>query len=77
MCLALPVKIEEIQDESTALANIDGIKKAINVALIEDLQVGDFVIMHVGFALKKLDREEAEKTLALFSEIDSTIAKGA
>ncbi len=73
MCLALPVQIEEIQDDTTALANIDGIKKAINVALIEDLQVGDFVIMHVGFALKKLDPEEAEKTLALFSEIETSI----
>ncbi|GAB2188912.1 HypC/HybG/HupF family hydrogenase formation chaperone [Sessilibacter sp. MAH2] len=71
MCLAIPVQIEAIKDESTAVASIDGIKKEINVSLVEDLAVGDFVIMHVGFALKKLDKDEAEKTLAMFAEISS------
>ncbi len=45
-------------------------RKTINVALIEDLAVGDYVILHVGYALNKLDPEEAERTLALFAELE-------
>lgn len=70
MCLAIPVKIEEIIDAETAIADIGGVRKAINVALITDLSVGDYVIMHVGYALNKIDPEEAAKTLALFAELD-------
>ncbi|MBQ0807281.1 MAG: HypC/HybG/HupF family hydrogenase formation chaperone, partial [Porticoccus sp.] len=46
-----------------------GVKKDISVALIDDLAVGDYVIMHVGYALNKIDPEEAKKTLDLFAEI--------
>ncbi|MDR9469434.1 HypC/HybG/HupF family hydrogenase formation chaperone [Marinospirillum sp.] len=46
-------------------------RKNINTALVDDLQVGDYVILHVGVALKKLDQEEAEKTLALFGELEA------
>lgn len=70
MCLAIPVQIEQLLDQDTALADIGGVKKEINVALIEDVAVGDYVILHVGFALNKIDPEEAEKTLALFAELD-------
>lgn len=70
MCLAIPVKIEEIKDSETAVADIGGVRKEINVALITDLAVGDYVIMHVGYALNKIDPEEAERTLALFAELD-------
>lgn len=69
MCLALPVRIAELIDEFSAVADIGGVRKEINIALIDDLQVGDYVILHVGFALKKLDQEEAERTLALFAEL--------
>ena len=70
MCLAIPVKIEEIIDAEIAIADIGGVRKEINVALITDLSVGDYVIMHVGYALNKIDPEEAAKTLALFAELD-------
>ena len=70
MCLAIPVRVEKLLDEETALADIGGVKKEINVALIDDLAVGDYVILHVGYALNKIDSEEAEKTLALFAELD-------
>ena len=71
MCLAIPVRIEEILDDETAMADIGGVRKEINVALIADLAVGDFVIMHVGYALNKIDPDEAERTLALFAELDA------
>ena len=71
MCLAIPVRIEEILSDETAMADIGGVRKEINVALIADLAVGDFVIMHVGYALNKIDPDEAERTLALFAELDA------
>lgn len=70
MCLAIPVRIEEIIDTESAIADIGGVKKEINIALIADLNVGDYVIMHVGYALNKIDPEEAARTLALFAELD-------
>jgi len=69
MCLAIPVRIVELQDDETALADVGGIRKAISLALVDDVQVGDFVIAHVGYAINKLDPDEAEKTLALFAEL--------
>ncbi|MDO6563817.1 HypC/HybG/HupF family hydrogenase formation chaperone [Amphritea sp. 1_MG-2023] len=69
MCLAIPVQVVEIIDADTAMADIGGVRKAINVALIADLTVGDYVILHVGYALNKIDPEEAAKTLALFAEL--------
>ncbi|WP_415898723.1 HypC/HybG/HupF family hydrogenase formation chaperone [Neptuniibacter sp. QD48_11] len=70
MCLAIPVRIEEIIDAESAIADIGGVRKEINIALIADLVVGDYVIMHVGYALNKIDPEEAARTLALFAELD-------
>ena len=70
MCLAIPVCIEEILTGDMALVDIGGIKKPISIALVDDIKVGDYVILHVGYALSKLDPEEAKKTLALFRELD-------
>lgn len=73
MCLAIPVQIKEIIDENTAVAEISGLKKTISTALLEDVKVGDYVILHVGYALQKIDPEEAQKTLAFFaSEASAT-----
>ena len=51
---------------------LGGVKKEISLALLDDVKVGDYVILHVGYALSKLDPDEAEKTLALFSEMNET-----
>jgi hydrogenase expression/formation protein HypC len=72
MCLALPVKVVELGAGDTAIVDLGGVKKEISLALLADVQVGDYVILHVGYALSKLDPEEAEKTLALFAEINQT-----
>jgi len=68
MCLALPVRVVEIGTGDAAIVDLGGIRKEISLALVEDVAVGDFVILHVGYALTRLDREEAERTLALFAE---------
>ncbi len=72
MCLAIPVKVVEVGADDTAIVDLGGVRKEISLALLADVQVGDYVILHVGYALSKLDPEEAEKTLALFAEINET-----
>lgn len=68
MCLAVPARIVERLSESIARAEVGGIVKEVNLCLIDDVAVCDYVIVHVGFALSRLDTEEAAATLALFAE---------
>jgi hydrogenase expression/formation protein HypC len=67
MCLAIPVRVTELRDGDTAIVDLDGIRKEISLALVDDVRVGDYVILHVGYALARLDPEEAERTLELFA----------
>jgi len=69
MCLALPVKVIELGAGDIARVDLGGVTKEISLALLDDVRVGDYVILHVGYALSKLDPVEAEKTLALFAEM--------
>ena len=69
MCLAIPVRVIELRDDAMALVDLDGIRKEISLALVDGVQVGDYVILHVGYALSRLDPQEAERTLALFAEL--------
>ncbi len=68
MCLAIPVQVKEIIDDETAVVEISGLKKTISTELIDDVRVGDYVILHVGYALQKIDPIEAQKTLELFAQ---------
>lgn len=69
MCLALPSRVVELLDHDQAKVDLGGVIKAISLALVADVAVGDYVIVHVGYALTKLDPAEAERTLALFAEM--------
>ncbi len=69
MCLAIPARIEELTTPGNAIVNLGGVRKEISLALVDDVAAGDYVIVHVGYALQKLDQEEAERTLALFAEM--------
>lgn len=69
MCLAIPARVEEVTDTGHAVIDFGGMRKEISLALVDDVAVGDYVIVHVGYALQKLDRDEAARTLALFAEI--------
>ncbi|WP_293005469.1 HypC/HybG/HupF family hydrogenase formation chaperone [Nitrosomonas sp.] len=69
MCLAIPAYVEQLTANNHALVNISGIRKEISLALVEDIVPGDYIILHAGFALQKLDPAEAELTLAMFAEI--------
>jgi hydrogenase expression/formation protein HypC len=69
MCLAMPARIVEIMQEGAqAKVTLGGVLKEISLALVEEVQVGDYVLLHVGYALNKLSEDEAHKTLALFAE---------
>jgi len=63
MCLAIPVRMERIDSAERGVASVGGILREIDITLVDDLAVGDYVILHVGFALSKLDEAEAEETL--------------
>ncbi|MDP1636153.1 MAG: HypC/HybG/HupF family hydrogenase formation chaperone [Gallionellaceae bacterium] len=69
MCLAIPACVEQLIAGDSAIVNLGGVRKDVSLALVEDVAVGDYVIVHVGFALQKLDPEEAAQTLALFAEM--------
>lgn len=67
MCLAIPAKVVELRAGSQAIIDLGGVRKDISLALVEGVVPGDYVIVHVGYALQKVDPAEAEKTLALFA----------
>lgn len=70
MCLAVPVKVIQIKSQDRALVDFGGIKKEISTVLIDNVNCGDYVIIHVGYALTKMDEAEAKKTLALMAEME-------
>lgn len=69
MCLAIPAKVIEMREGDNAIISVEGVKKEISLALVADVKIGDFVLVHVGYALNKISPEEAEKTLKLMAEI--------
>lgn len=68
MCLAIPALVSELLPDDMAKVSLDGVMKTISTAMVDDVAPGDYVIVHVGYALAKIDAEEAEKTLALLAE---------
>ncbi|WP_416068664.1 HypC/HybG/HupF family hydrogenase formation chaperone (plasmid) [Rhizobium sp. YTUHZ045] len=68
MCLAIPVQVKEVLPDNMAKVTLDGVSKIVSTALVDDVKVGDYVVLHVGCALAKIDPEEAERTLALIRE---------
>ena len=69
MCLAIPALVVELLPNDQAVVNLGGIRKEISVAMVEGVQLGDYVIVHVGHAIGLIDPEEAQRTLELFAEM--------
>ncbi|PLX99406.1 MAG: HypC/HybG/HupF family hydrogenase formation chaperone [Desulfuromonas sp.] len=65
MCLAVPMQVKKIDDQ-TALCEIDGVTREACLMMLDDVAVGDYVLIHAGFAIERLDADEAQRTLALF-----------
>jgi len=75
MCLAIPGRVVEIVDEENRLAKVDvaGVQRTVNIALLDvdgsSVGVGDWVLIHVGFAMSKIDEDEAQATISLLQEM--------
>ncbi|PJI40748.1 MAG: HypC/HybG/HupF family hydrogenase formation chaperone [Rhizobium sp.] len=68
MCLAIPVQVKEVLPDNMAKVTLDGVSKVISTALVDDVKPGDYLVLHVGYALAKIDPEEAERTLELLRQ---------
>jgi len=73
MCLAIPGKIVEIVDEENSIAKVEvgGVKRNVNIGMLgkDEARVGDYVLIHVGFAMSKVDEQQAQETLRVLQEI--------
>jgi hydrogenase expression/formation protein HypC len=69
MCLALPARVVALLGSEMATIDLGGIRKKVSIALVPEVEVGDYVIVHVGYAIGMLHPEEAEATLKLFAEL--------
>jgi len=69
MCVAVPMQIKKIDGER-GVVDIGGVEREVGLQLIKDVKVGDYVIVHAGFAIQRLDEEIAKETLALFDEME-------
>jgi len=75
MCLAIPARLVELLEPGQqAMVDLGGIRKQVSIALVPDAAVGDYVIVHVGHAIGRVDPLEAERTLALFGELQAASA---
>ncbi len=70
MCLAIPSKIVKVEDD-TAVIDIDGIRRQASLLLLDDVKVGDWVIVHAGFAIHKIDGSDARESLRVLREVAS------
>lgn len=69
MCLGLPLLLVEI-DKNDAIGEMNGVKRKIRIDLIPDLKVGDYVMVHAGFAIQKLEKEFAMQTIDIVKELE-------
>jgi len=68
MCLAVPAEVVELLEDDLALIEIGGVRKEVSLMLVDGVGAGDFVLVHAGFAIEKVDPEEARKTLEILEE---------
>ncbi len=68
MCLGVPMKVISIEDD-VAVCEIDGVRREASLMMVEGVEVGDFILIHAGFAIEKLDEDDARETLELFRQL--------
>jgi hydrogenase expression/formation protein HypC len=77
MCLAVPARVVALLGDQWVETEVGGIRSRVSSALIDEVALGDYLIVHAGFAIARLDVEEAEKSLALFEEIAAQLDRPA
>ena len=75
MCLAVPMKVVEMRPDGTGVVEIEGSRHEANLSLISEPKIGEYVIVHAGFAIEKLNEDEAREQLAVFAELAAEIEK--
>ena len=70
MCLGIPAQLVELVEPGIAKAEVSGVRRNVSTALVPEAGIGDWVLVHVGFALHTIDEAEAARTLALLEEIE-------
>lgn len=68
MCLALPARVTALHDDGSATVELDGVRQRVSTALLDGVAVDDYLVVHVGYALTRLDEAEAHRTLALLGK---------
>ncbi len=77
MCLSIPSKVDEIDENNYATVDTLGVKRKVTLDLIsEPVNIGDYVLIHVGFAMNKINKEEAEDSIAAYNEIAEAMKNG-
>lgn len=69
MCLAVPMKLIEVRADGTGIADLDGARSEVNLSLLDSPAVANYVIVHAGFAIERLDEKEANERIKLFEEM--------
>lgn len=69
MCLSIPAKVEKI-DNDMAVVSVGGTKYNASLQMLDDVNIGDYILLHTGFAIQKLSPEEAEESLKVFAEFE-------
>ena len=73
MCIAVPVEVVEITSDTEAVGAVKGVRKRLNTALIAEVEVGDYVLLHSGCAIQKLNQAAAQETLAAFRDLAQAV----
>lgn len=69
MCLGIPAKLVSLDEEGIGLVDFGGVQREVSLQLVPEASIGDYVLVHVGFAIQRLDEEEAQETLQLLEEM--------
>ncbi len=77
MCLAIPALVIERLQAGEAIIDAGGVEKRVSLALVPETAVGDYVIVHAGYAISRLDPDEASRTLALFAQLQNEMPEAA
>lgn len=68
MCLAIPMKVTEKREDNTGVVESSGVQREVDLSLIQDLKIGDWVLIHAGLAISRLEEEDAQETIKLLKE---------
>ncbi|MBE6366636.1 MAG: HypC/HybG/HupF family hydrogenase formation chaperone [Lentisphaerae bacterium] len=75
MCIAWPMRLIEILPDNHAMADLDGVMRRISLRLLENPQVGDYVLVHAGYAIEKVDPLKADEQLRIMQELKNGIIR--